>query len=183
MSDSRLLVRRLLEERGITQAAFSARCGLSKDHVSRILRGSAPFPRGRRTLLRMARALEIAPERFAEFVAAQGAATPSARSVVSRLAAAGVDLDAFRAQVSRYSPGHLRAILAGRAAFPKDRAAIAEIAQACGALPQEFAEFLPSNREQERWLEAARLALDPEDFGVYRHLTEKLVRTLRKDAP
>jgi transcriptional regulator with XRE-family HTH domain len=178
-----LLVRRLLEERGITQAAFSARCGLSKDHVSRILRGSVPFPRGRRTLLRMARAFEIAPERFAEFVASQGAATPSARSVVSRLVAAGIDLDAFRERVPRYSAGHLRAILAGRAAFPRDRAAIAEIALACGAQPQEFSEFLPSAQERERWLEAARLALDPEDFGVYRHLTEKIARTLRKDAP
>jgi len=176
-------VRRLLAERGITQAAFAQQCGLSKDHVSRILRGSVPFPRSGRTLLRLARALGIAPEQFAEFAESQRHASQSARKVVGRLVAAGVDLDAFRSRVPRYSRGHLRAILAGRAAFPHDREAIAEIARACGADPRDFSEYLPSEAEIARWLDAARAALDPEDFGIYRYLTEKIARSFRKDAP
>lgn len=178
--DSAALLRRLLEERGLSQAEFARLAGLSKDHVSRILRGAAPFPGGRRTLLRLARAVGCAPQAFAEYRRLAERAGASARIVLDRLAAQGLDEETFIARVPQYSPGYLRAVLAGRAAFPRDPDALEAIARACGASPFEFEEYLPDARSRERWLALARRTLDAEDFGVFRYLMEKIVTNAEK---
>ena len=176
--DSRGLLRRLLSERGLTQAEFAPAAGLSKDHVSRILRGAVPFPQGRRTLLGMARALGCSPDVFIEYREGLSETSPSARHVLARLAERQVDGETFTASVPQYSPGYLRAILAGRSPFPTDPDALKAIAAACGASPFDFPEFLPGEVSRERWLAAGQHALDAQDFGVFRYLLDKIVRHL-----
>ena len=173
--ESRGVLRRLVAERGLTQAEFAARCGLSKDHVSRILRGAVAFPRRRETILRMARELGCEPAAFPEWQHVRKGASPSGRAILERLARVGMDESAYVARVPRFSPGYVRAILAGRVAFPRDPRAVKVLAGAANASPTEFPEYLPDSGARELWLELARQALDPHDFGVFEYLLEKVV--------
>lgn len=174
--ESPALLRRLIAQRGLTQAAFAAQAGLSKDHVSRMLRGAVPFPTGRRTLARIARALDCRPDVFPEYREEAGRAGPSARRLLERLEDDGLDEGDFFERIPQYSAGYLRAILGGRCAFPTDPAAIEAIARACGASPFDFREYLPDAGSRDRWLAAAERALDAQDFGVFRYLMDKVSR-------
>jgi transcriptional regulator with XRE-family HTH domain len=58
-----------LQEMGLSRQEFANRVDISRTYMYEILRGDVPFPRNPEVIEKIAQALEIAPETFAEYLA------------------------------------------------------------------------------------------------------------------
>ena len=175
------LVREALRVTGMRQQELADRTGLSKDHVSRILLGKVAFPKGRDTLHAIAQALGLDPLSFPEYRHQLQVLPESTRRLTAHLKAIGLTQHEWIKRIlPEYSEGHLQLILRGGSPFPKEPATIRLFAEAAGADPFLFGEYLPLAEWRERLETAAEKALDPADAGVFKHLLAKIGAGLQR---
>jgi transcriptional regulator with XRE-family HTH domain len=176
MSPSIALIKQALQERGLRQQELAQQTGLSKDHVSRILLGKVAFPKSRDTLAAIARALGLDPLLFPEYRRQLQVLPESTRRLCAQLKARGVSQQEWIKRIPAYSEGHLQLILRGGSPFPRDPDTIAMFAEAAECSPFLFPEYLPLADWKGRVAEAAGMALDRADLGVFLHLWGKIER-------
>lgn len=177
-SPSIALIKQALKEKGMRQQELAERVGFSKDHLSRVLVGKVAFPKSRDTLKAIADALDLDPLQFPEYRHRIQVLPESTRRLIAHLQARGISQAEFIRRVPDYSPGHLQLILRGGTPFPRDAAAIERLAEAAEASPAMFPEYLPLARWRGRVAQAAELALDAADRGVFLHLWGKIEKHL-----
>ena len=174
LSPSIELVKQALADKGMRQQELANRTGLSKDHVSRILLGKVSFPKSRDTLNAIATALDLDPLLFPEYRRQLQVLPESTRRLIAHLKQKGLTQQEWIKRIPSYSEGHLQLILRGGSPFPKDPETIELFAQAAEASPFMFPEYLPLTAWKHRLAEAASLALDKADQGVFLHLLNKI---------
>lgn len=175
-SPSIAIVKQALADQGMRQAELAEATGLSKDHISRILLGKVAFPKSRDTLQAMAQALGLDPLVFLEYRRQLSVLPESTRRLAAHLRQAGISQAEFIRRIPAYSEGHLQLILRGGTPFPKDPKTIELFAEAAGADPFMFPEYMPLGEWRDRVIQAAQRALDPADAGVFTHLWSKIER-------
>jgi transcriptional regulator with XRE-family HTH domain len=165
----------------LSQAEVARAAGLSADHLSRILSGRVPFPRRRDTLQRLAIALGIPARSFGEYRELEAALSPPARQFSDLLDQAGLTDDDLIGKVPRLDPAWIRQLLRGARPFPQDRPTLEALAGGVGLSPVELPGYAPSADWRAPLLAVAQTRLDAADFGVFRHLLDKVLADLPKE--
>lgn len=172
------LVREALVRRRMTQKDLARGSGLKREDLARILAGKVPFPRNRALLAAIAQTLGMDPAEFPEYRPHLAVLPESTRRLLDHLKANGLTPASLQSRLQRLEPNHLELILRGGAPFPRDPRLIEDIAQACGATPFLFPEYLPLAEWSDRLKGAAALALDATDQATLGRLLGALATYL-----
>jgi transcriptional regulator with XRE-family HTH domain len=135
------ILKRSLEQAGVSRRTFVDATGLSYEYVSRIFNSKVRFPAVRESLEKFAEVARIDPMLFVEYQQLVSVLPESTRKLWAQLQVLGLTRQEFSSQVA-ISRTYMYEILRGDVPFPRNPEVIEKIASAARLQPEAFAEYL-----------------------------------------
>lgn len=135
------ILKRSLDNAGVSRRTFVDETGLSYEYVSRIFNSKVKFPAVRETLEKFAEVARIDPMVFVEYQQLVSVLPESTRKLWAQLQVLSLTRQEFSGRVA-ISRTYMYEILRGDVPFPRNPEVIEKIAAAADLQPEVFSEYL-----------------------------------------